>query len=395
MKLTSLTTPTNPINSMRERNIICRIFFVLFFQVQLFSIASIYTQSGTVWVKRYIFGFDFYDFYAAYGAWRSGGDPYASLRFVTPPPSLLVGSLLHNYGFISARYAFAVVNILLTITAVLIVSHLFSFSKQVKMYMAGITFLYYPFLFLIDRGNLDGLVLICLAMLLISRRAWQKILWVSLAVCLKLYGLLVIAIFIRKRQWNLAIGTALTTALFLVPFHALMVHFLHNLFARGSILTGTENMSPAAIFGSFGKSFPGMICYALFWLGTLLILFLYEGNRSSNDLLFMCLPWMAALPLQVYPYTGVLLLLTCMWKLNDMQDGKSDAADGFFFLGFILVGLQAEAYTQYFHWVVRSHRFFYMLNSIGTTIILISITVSALQHGSRSRKCVPAAAAIV
>lgn len=406
MRSTSLTRPAR---LQQAENVAHGIFFTLFFQVQALVVLSIWAQSGIAWAKRYFFGLDFYDFYTAYSIWKLGGNPYQSTRLVTPPPSILVGGLLHSYGFDFSRYVFSAVNVALILTAILLIGNKFSFSNKTKIYLAGITFLYYPFLFLIDRGNLDGLVLICITMLIISESNWKKIAWISLAGSLKLYGLLALAVFIRKRQWSLAIGTILVFALLLLPFHSLMLHFFHNLTARGTVLTGTENISPAAILGYFGRTLQGKIVYVLFWIVTLFIVLIYAGQRSPIDLIFMCLPWMAALPLQVYPYTGLLLLLTSMWKLSEVQDRGWNKGDGFFFLGFIFAGVQAEACTQYAYRILRfhlhprilfpvgtqvlfiAHHIFYMLNSIGTTIILLSITASAFRQGSQGLQSVPPA----
>ena len=360
------------------------IFVALFLQLQVIIFSSLMLSTGPAFVEKHFSGFDFYDFYTASGEWIRGINPYLRRRFCTPPPSLLVGLSLHWAGFRAGHLLFAVINLALILTSVWVVARRLSLSNAARYWMAGITLLYYPVLFLVERGNLDGLMLACLVFAAISDRPWLRAALIGLSAGLKLYSILLLVPLARERRWRAVAGILLLLALLLLPFIHLLAPFGTAILNRGTEMTGTENLSPAVILGGLAKTWIGKSIFLLFWAGTFLAAVTHEQEKYAGRLILPYLPWMVAFPMQVYPYTGILLLPVLAWRVRQIDGGSGAGvigerriclADMLFFLGFLFVGVQAPALTQYYRWLVYSHRFFHAFNYLGMILILIGTSL--------------------
>lgn len=80
-----------------------------------------------------------------------------------------------------------------------------------------------------------------------------------------------------------------------------------------------------------------------------------------------------SLPLQVYPYTGVLLLPMLVGHLRVSSEKRPSTSASLFFIGFGLVGVQQQALTDAFGPILHSHRFFPFLNALGTLVVIASV----------------------
>lgn len=339
------------------------------------------TRTVPVFVKGYFFGFDFLDFFRAANDWAHGINPYLRPRFFTPPPSLLVGVAFQRIGFSVGRYAFAALNVTLVAASVVAVGRWLRLSLAAQFLLVGIALLYAPTFFLVDRGNLDGLMLACVAWAVTTRRAWLRGALIGFSAGLKLYSALLVVPMLRARRWKTLAVAGVAAVVLLLPFWALLVPFGHALVGRGTVLFGTENISPAAILGSFGRTLPGKMIFAGFWLGTLVVAMMRERETLVERRMLAYLPWMAAFPLQVYPYTGVLLLPVLAWRMFEIRGWRWNVGDKVFVLGFLLVGVHQQALTQYFQWLVQSHRFFPMMNSIGMILVLVAMSLARDRAG--------------
>lgn len=99
MKLFRDSHPTLDISDKPSELLLRSIYIAFFLQLLVIVYGSLLGSSGPSLVHKYIFGLDFFDFYNASTDWMHGINPYIRVRFVTPPPSILVGLFLHWAGF--------------------------------------------------------------------------------------------------------------------------------------------------------------------------------------------------------------------------------------------------------------------------------------------------------
>ena len=368
--------------SVSER--ICRaIFRILLAQLIFIAIWSLVAQTGPIFVQRFFFGLDFADFYRAGSDWLNGVNPYLRERFFTPPPSLLVGTVFAGIPFDIAKIVFFALNLGIILISVRAVAQKLGLSHRCRDYLTGIAFLFYPVYFLVERGNLEGLVLGCLCWAFCTKHETARGVLVGLAGGLKLYPLLLLAASVRKRDWRFQLTALITFSLLMWAFYPLLHLFVSSVRQRGFVYHEVENISPAAIILLLcGKLYGGWIFIAC-WIGTLVptLVRAIESNEDCPILLF--LPWMVAFPAQVFPYGGVLLLPVLAWKLSRMERSGVRLQDKVFLLGFLLVAVQAWALTGYFPKLTSPHPVFHLANSLGMCLILGSLAMPKILAGRR------------
>lgn len=360
------------------------IFACLLLQQQVLIFTSLFFSSTLTFLRSFFAGYDFYDFYTAAGDWLRRANPYLRSRFCTPPPSLLVGLTFHWMKFGTAHFIFATVNVGLILVSLVLLARRLRLSTVACYLVAGIALLYYPVFFLVERGNLDALMLACIVFAVISRHDWVRAILIGLSSVLKLYGILLFVPLARESRWKTMAAALIAMGIFILPFLHLIVPFGHSIFARSSEIRGVENISPASIFfWSLGKTWIGKIVYLSFWGGTLWLAQHREKRRWDDIHLLYYLPWMAAMPFLVFPYTGVLLLpvLICRVQRSEssldacVRNDRGNISDKLFVVGFLLVGMQSYTWTEYFGRLVHSRDLFYALNSSGMFLILLSMSV--------------------
>jgi hypothetical protein len=117
---------------------VCRnIFRILFAQLICLSFWSLLAQSGTVFVQRVRFGLDFNFFYRASVEWLHGANPYSLPLFFTPPPSILVGTLLSWMPVGIAAVAFFTINLVVIVWSVRACAHKLELSTECVNYLTG------------------------------------------------------------------------------------------------------------------------------------------------------------------------------------------------------------------------------------------------------------------
>lgn len=363
---------------------VCRkIFQILLAQLIFLAIWSLVAQSSPVFVQRIYVGFDFHDFYHAAQDWFHGINPYQRPRFFTPPPSLLVAAPFAWLSYPPAVIAFFALNLTVILCSVRACARKLELSTECVNGLTWTTLLYYPVYFEIERGNLEGLILGCLCWAFCTQNKYLRSSLIALAAGLKLYPLLLIGPAIRRRQWRMAVVTLLAFALLLLLFYRQMAPFMHAVIGRGQLFRKIENISPAAIIVSIAGQRIGKLLFLLYWAGTLGLMLYQLKSSSVRDLMLPFLPWMVAFPLQVYPYGGVLLLPVLAWKLVDVNNRSLSLSDKLFFLGFLLVGLQATALSIFFAGEKAipggpdPNPVFHLINSLGMCVILGSLSIPA------------------
>lgn len=365
-------------------DVVCRkIFHLLVAQLIVISIWSLVAQTGAIFVQRFFFGLDFADFYRAGLDWLHGTNPYLRWRFFTPPPSLLVGTAFSWLPFDDAKILFFVLNLGIILASVRAVARKLGLSNRCRDYLSGIALLFYPVYFLVERGNLEGLVLGCLCWAFCTENETVRGVLVGLAGGLKLYPLLLVVPSVRKRDWRFRLTALISFSLLMVAFYPLLHSFVSSVLRRGSIYQQLENISPAGIIVAFGGPIVGKWLYIACWVGTFLLMRRRMNKSNEDRTILLFLPWMVAFPAQVFPYGGVLLLPVLAWKLSKMETSGMKLPDKVFLCGFLLLGVQAWALTGYFPSLTSPHPFFHLANSLGMVLILCSLAMPEALAGSR------------
>ena len=139
--------------------ILTRLFILFFAQLFLLILISFIQQSGPVFVQRFFFGLDYYDFYLGASDLFHHLDPYLRGRIYTPPSSILVGLLLSWLPFKWAAGTYLVLNVGSIFASIKVLARQFGLSRQNEFALLGITAAFYPVYFVVERGNLDGIML--------------------------------------------------------------------------------------------------------------------------------------------------------------------------------------------------------------------------------------------
>jgi hypothetical protein len=368
------------------------ILTVFILQIAILILLSFFTETGLQFTTRIFyqqetpagyqyyavpikFQFDFSGYYGAAVAWRHGQNPYS---FIFAAPSSLLIILPFSYlpfGF--ARVLYFLVNISLFLYS------LSRFSKQIGLSPAEvtrlqlITMLYYPFVFLADRGNIDGFVVsFALLAFCSSRQVVKALLWGASAAA-KLYSGLMILVFLRARQRKFALLTLAIFILLQLPFLKNEIGFVFALLGRGGYVRPFGNTSPYVLFDLFATGATGKILFFLFWSATLGYRLWHD--RYSQDPIFWVdyIPWMISVPLVVFPYESVFLLplLAVFAKRFDKED--LSGVEGLFIPGFLLTGFHPAAFASLFGLTVVGKGVLDLTNVVGLTLIIVAIAFAS------------------
>ncbi len=364
------------------------------FQAVVVVFASFASQKAVVLVEQGPFlGWDYHAFYQAGVAWIHGADPYSVLRhpngspgLVTPAPSILPGVLLSFLPFHAAALSFMVVNGLLVLFSINKLAVHLGIGIHSRRLLLAISSIYYPFLYLVERGNIDGLILACLVFAGIARRWLVRCILLALSIALKLYPLLLLAVLAARRKFAMLAAVAGLTCAFILPFARYTGSFLHSLALRGARLKVLENISPALLFGYF--PFPGWkIAYFAFW-GLTLGFMLWRDRRYSKLNLLAFIPWMVAFPAVVYPYCAVLYLLLLTVIVAKGSSPREESADNLFLAGFIFNGVMAYTLKSLLQQFPAVCFVLDLLAPIGSTMIIFSACAGAFDFEALSA-CMP------
>lgn len=363
-----------PLPTRRTHEILPIIFWALFLQLFLLIAVSFVMQFGPLFVTRFIFGLDFADFYNAAGDWLAGMDPYARGRLYTPPSSILVGLAFHWTSFAIARLLFFFVNIALVYASLRALSRQFQLTRANESALLGITAVFYPFYFLVERGNLDGIMLALLVFGFRSRNSLFRAGMVGASLAVKVYTGLMVLVLLRKRSWKVAGLAVLVVLLLQVPFAALAPNFIQAVSGRSELFRMDENISPAALFklvlfaagGDFWK-----LAFLLTWAATLLVRLLHAGGGDLRETWPTFVPWMISFPIVVYPYSGVLALSLVALIAAHAQQRKILNSEAVVLIGFGLLGFQAIAWTAFGARSALALVLIHSVCSLGTLLMLL------------------------
>jgi len=245
----------------------------------------------------------FNDFYNIFRATRDL-NPYSSPLSVYFPFAYLLMYVLSMATFFVRQLAFAVFVYIFARFAVLYVyRNMPQTDGYNKMLSAFIyTFMSYPFLFTLDRGNLEAFLFIFLVLFFEfyqRDKFWLSSLFLSFAIAMKLYPILFLVLFlIKKRYRETFVTVGLVAILTLLPLFIFKGGFVANL----NIVLAGSNIGSNPVFSLFLDN-NNFILRSLS-LFTFIKVVLYEMN--SIDIVNM------AVFSKVYSAAGALLIALSM-----------------------------------------------------------------------------------
>lgn len=86
------------------------------------------------------------------------------------------------------------------------------------------------------------------------------------------------------------------------------------------------------------------------------------------------------MPLQVYPYSGVLLIALFTESISEAGDAKSSGRDVLIAIGLCLVGIQQKALGEAFGPLVHSHRLFLFMNPVCVLLLAGAALMASAQR---------------
>ncbi len=307
---------------------------IICLSVSLAFVVGLWEWKEYHYADRYGPGLDFKDFYAAAQDLRSGVPIYARPRCVTPPLAAALFLPLSYLPSETALHLFLLLSALAVPAAVVVtaIGYLHMPRSQwptLAIVLAGVM-VGYPYMFLLERGNLDGIILFILAGVLVSWRKHQGVAGFLLAVATasKLYPAVLIIPLIVERRWRALAVLLASCAIFYVCLSGdWNAYFTERLFARSTFFLVGENVSLSAALHHLRNVFlsrPGdastegigqIATAAAFLFFAFLGLLTYGHHRSASRseglqqlsrLSFLLL--MTSVPAHVYPYTELVTI---------------------------------------------------------------------------------------
>jgi len=291
--------------------------------------------------RLFPFAYDFLDFYHAARRFMNGIDPYSSWRFTKPPLLLWMMLPLALVPVSWATGLFTLATVWAAVGGVWILQRTHRPSMRCEPWFWMVTLLAgYPVAFLVMRLNLEGLLVLLVALHVawLSRRpAWSGVL-LALAAGIKLYPVLLVLPLLAagRRRALQAFLSAMTVVVLLAPW--MWMRFL-----RGTLLFRIpqfrldENCSLATPFVLLWQGITGARPQGtpLVVLAGVLVLYLalvcwsvYLDRRLAADgadayplSVAAMIPLMVAMPFMVFPYEMVLPPLSLLLMFPE-RDGS-------------------------------------------------------------------------
>ncbi|MFO1059982.1 MAG: glycosyltransferase family 87 protein [Dongiaceae bacterium] len=305
------------------------------------NLFSLYSHQTIYYVNRLPYpGYDFMDFYNAARDHMEGLDAYLRLNFNKPPLVIFLFTPLAYLDKITALHAYFVINCLLIACALFVALRATQMRYGAALF--AIAALYYPVHFQVERGNLESIIMVCLAVLVFrSSRALEAGLALGIAIVIKLYPAALLApMFLLRlyRQSIVALLVAIATVLALYPLWrsaisgiaARPVDFIlfenTSIFAPFSQLGALADQALSsdaaggrpvhALFSIVGFVFGAILCLLLLILLVVPDLRRFRAGSAAGPVcgsvaveLGLYIPVLLAVPLVVISYAQINLLL--------------------------------------------------------------------------------------
>ena len=270
--------------------------------------ASLLLQSDIQLVVRFFLGLDFKEFYDAAHVYLAGGNPYEVARFVTPPASLLPNLVLAPLNFEAARDLWCLASVVMLGAGGILAARATGHRGADVFLTIAFLFATFPAQMLIERGNIDALVFLLLALALAARPAWLAAVAWALASLVKIYPVLLGPFLwrVHGRRWLLV--ALAVVAVVCGAFWRETLAYGPHLVMRATEQLFEPNLSPV---GYFGREFH---VYALAYVALNLWLDrrLLAGATTNDVRRFLGAAWIVPMlffPRDVLAYVGVSLIL--------------------------------------------------------------------------------------
>jgi len=270
---------------------------------------SLLMQSDIQLVVRYFLGLDFKEFYDAAHVYLAGGNPYEVARFVTPPASLLPNLLLAPFNFETARDLWCVASAFMLGAGGVLAARAAGHRGADVFLTLAFLFAAFPAQMLIERGNIDALVFLLLALALTVRPLWLAAVVWALAALTKIYPALLGPHLWRTRGDRWLLVSLAVVAVVCAGFWRETLAYGPHLVMRATEQLFEPNLSPVGYFGH------GFHVYALAYVALSLWLDrkLLSRNTTAELRHFLGSAWIVPMlffPRDVLAYVGVSLVLT-------------------------------------------------------------------------------------
>ena len=347
----------------------------LFMQMVCLIFFSFIHQSGPALVKHFYFGCDYLDFHNAAANLTHHINPYAGGRIFSPPSSLIYGLFFFWLPFRWAALAIFFINIFLILISINIFALRYEMDKLNRWALFGITALFYPTYFLVQRGNLDAVMLALLSLCLRFKNRIFQALLLGTSIAFKAYsGLIFVLFLLRRRNWGMALGCGITYAALQIPFLKWEIIFAHELAGRAAFFGDVENLSPSVFFyHAFHGHTPWKLVFLFFWGATLIWKVMRSDWNAPLDSWPTYTPWMMSLPSVVYPYTGILALALLAYISKENKPFSQSCAGLLILTGFLLLGFQTYAWGELLSQLTKHTINLNYINSAGTVFMIFGV----------------------
>jgi hypothetical protein len=375
------------------------VFFALFVQLQLILFISMLSGTTAVFLSRAKFQWDFPDLFHATSDWLHGINPYLNVRIVTPPPSVLATLLLQPFTIDTAAVLFLIVNLTILAASLWSICSWLRMNQRESLLLFGIASMFFPVIFFVASGNLDGMMLGLMLVSLLARNRFLRASALSLSICFKAYSILLLFPFLLARQWKRVMATLALMLLLFLSFHSLFWEFIVAQTRRSTELRGQENLCPiggVAHYFALDHAHAAAVVYLMaaylaLWIASYAFMLFRNRGAGLTAQAVYSFAWMLALPLAVFPYTGVLLLPLLALRSHEIAEkGFAAIPDRLFLIGFCLVGFQQTAMSSFFPAHPHQMWLFYAVNPLGTALVILSLVLQSSRPGVGGQKLVPA-----
>jgi hypothetical protein len=364
------------------------LLFLIGQQVAL-NFASLWFQNGIWYAQRFNFQMDFFDFCRGAEQLLVTGNPWASDRFVTPPASAFLALPFVGLGWPYAGGAFFLVDFGMVVLALALTIEAFGLTKRQAWMLLGAAGMFEPVYFLIERGNIDGIVMLLAALAVRYATKRRAAACIVAAASIKIYPAVLLGGLLARRDWRLLCWASLAVAVVTLPMGGLWLTYIGVIGTRGSYIRFTENVSILALPMEILPPAAAWTTWTAFVTWALAIQILVDWRLSSQIVipreasirLALLVPLFLSLPLTVYPYTAVSLLIVLGAAIALAKDGRlTAAARALIVIGFCLAGFHATAWAGLFdpraQPTATSAAGFHAVPPLGSILILIGATLA-------------------
>lgn len=343
----------------------------------LFLVHFLYAR-GTSVFRGFYEGYDFVYFHSAAVAWRSGHNPYEVEGFVTPPPSLIIPSLLAGLSEARATFLFLWLNMVVVPLSLWWYGSALGLRVRERLLLLASATLFISTHECIRGGNMDGLMFALLVSAFSLRRRLTGSLPLAASIVIKLYSFIFLPVALRRRQWSFAALTLAAVFVLLLPFYHLWPAALHALAGRNSRNLFLSIAPATLIFSLFGGvNRIGNGIYMAFWALTFLVaLYRDEERNFASETLARYVPWMLAFPALVFSYVGVLALAVLASLLATARKRPLQKAEYCCFTGFLLLGIHTAHVTIFLPLPYDTYHMAALVQSAGVVLMIVGTCLS-------------------